>query len=163
MSHASIKRILGIDPGLGRVGWGLIERNGNQLTCLSHGLIQTSPMDQHLRLLELRNHLKDLLRETQPDQVATERLFFSANRKTALAVSQAVGVILMTLAEHDLPWTEYTPAEIKSAVVGNGQAEKSQVEFMVGRLVVLNSRPKTDDVADAIAIALAHALRIRGQ
>lgn len=141
----------------------MIERRGNQLACLSHGLIETKPQDQHVRLLMVRTQVKELLEQTRPDHVATERLFFSVNRKTALAVSQAVGVILMTIAEHEIPWTEYTPAEIKSAVVGNGQAEKSQVEFMVSRLVTLTSLPKTDDVADAIAIALAHALRTRGQ
>jgi len=153
--------ILGIDPGLERVGYGVIRREGSRLEVLAHGLIQTPRVAITERLAQIHNEVLTLIETHRPDAMATERQIFAANKTTAFDVAKALGVILLASNEKGLEWAEYTPPEIKLAVVGNGAADKKQVEFMVTKLLNLAKPPKPDDVADALAIAICHAMRSR--
>ncbi len=153
--------ILGIDPGFERLGYGLVRREGSRLTAVRYGLIETPRIAFPDRLRLIYEQLGLLMHETNPDALATERLMFSVNRKTAMDVAKALGVVQLAGAQRGLPWAEYTPPEIKLAVVGNGAADKKQVQFMVTKLLSLSETPKPDDVADALAIAICHAFRSR--
>ncbi len=153
--------ILGIDPGLERVGYGLIRRTGSKLEPIRYGLIETPRILLPDRLRIIDEQLQHLIEECKPDTMATERLMFSVNKKTAMDVAKALGVVLLAGSKAGLPWAEYTPPEIKQAVVGNGAADKKQVQFMVTKLLSLRETPKPDDVADALAIAICHAFRSR--
>lgn len=153
--------ILGIDPGLERIGFGLIRREGSRLTALEFGLFETPRILLHDRLRLAHEQVSELILRTRPDAMATEKLLFSVNRRTAMDVAKSLGVLLLAGSQNGLPWCEYTPPEIKLAVVGNGAAEKKQVQFMVTKLLALQETPKPDDVADALAIAICHALRSR--
>jgi crossover junction endodeoxyribonuclease RuvC len=153
--------ILGVDPGLERIGYGLVRREGSRLTAMRFGLIETPRINLPDRLRLIYEQLGLLMEETAPDAMATERLMFSVNRKTAMDVAKGLGVILLAGAQRGLPTAEYTPPEIKQAVVGNGAADKKQVQFMVAKLLSLQETPKPDDVADALAIAICHAFRSR--
>lgn len=152
--------ILGIDPGLERIGYGLVRKKGSQLECVSYGLITTPRILIPDRLKILYDELESVLTRFQPDCVATERQIFAANKTTALDVAKALGVILYCTSHHGLPWAEYTPPEIKKSVVGVGNADKKQVTFMVRRMLSLTEDPKPDDVADALAIAITHAFQM---
>ncbi|MEQ1823000.1 MAG: crossover junction endodeoxyribonuclease RuvC [Fimbriimonadaceae bacterium] len=154
-------RILGIDPGLERIGFGLVEREGSRLTAIEFGMIQSPRIVLTDRLKFIYEEVTTLISRTSPDKVATERLLFAANKTTAMDVSKSLGVILLATAHHNLAWTEYSPPEIKLAVVGNGAADKKQVQFMVTKLLSLHETPKPDDVADALAIAICHAFKSR--
>jgi crossover junction endodeoxyribonuclease RuvC len=151
--------ILGIDPGLGRIGYGLIRKTGSQLTVLDFGLIATDPSPTPDRLLLIHQAISQLLQTHQPDTLALERLLFTKNTTTALDVAKAVGCILLAAAETQTPTIEYSPPEVKLAVTGTGRAEKKQIQFMVAKLLGLPEPPRPDDVADALAIAITHALR----
>lgn len=151
--------VLGIDPGLERLGFGLVRREGSRLGAIEYGLIETPRIALHDRLRLLHEQMVALISRTRPDALATEKLLFSVNRKTAMDVAKAVGVILLAGSQTGLCWTEYSPPEIKLSVVGNGAAEKKQIQYMVVKLLSLSSTPKPDDVADALAIAICHALR----
>jgi crossover junction endodeoxyribonuclease RuvC len=159
MNNSSL--VLGIDPGLERVGFGLVRRDGSQLTAVEYGLIETPRIAFADRLNMVYEQVDTLIKRTKPDAFATEALLFSVNRKTAMDVAKSLGVILLAGNRNGLPWTEYTPPEIKLSVVGNGAAEKKQVQYMVVKLLALQAAPKPDDVADALAIAICHALRLR--
>jgi crossover junction endodeoxyribonuclease RuvC len=155
--------ILGIDPGTATTGYGVIERSGSKIKFVDCGVIVTSkslPMPE--RLLAIYNQLNAVMEEYRPDSMATEQLFFSNNVTTAMHVGAAVGVVLLAAAQRNIPLREYRPAEVKMAVVGYGAAEKKQVQFMVKNLLALESAPKPDDAADALAIAICHAHSIRG-
>ncbi len=151
--------ILGVDPGLERVGYGLVNRAGSRLSAVELGLIETPriAIPDRLRLIDER--VRAILDTHRPDAVATERQLFAANKTTALDVAKALGVILLACSQRGLPWAEYTPPQIKLAVVGNGAADKRQVQFMVTKLLGLEKTPKPDDVADALAIAICHAFQ----
>jgi len=151
--------VLGVDPGLERMGYGFVTREGSRLVPGRYGLIETPRIGISDRLLLLHEGLLALIDEEQPTVLATEKLFFSVNKRTAMDVAKAVGVILLAGAERNLPWSELSPPEIKLGVVGNGAADKKQIQFMVTRLLGLTETPKPDDVADALAIAIARALR----
>ena len=153
-------KILGIDPGLERIGYGLIEKNGSQMRALAYGLIQTPRIAMPDRLRIAHDEMLKLVDEHRPDAVATERLLFTVNKTTAMDVAKALGVLLLACSERGLEWAEYSPPEVKQSVVGNGAAEKRQVQFMVQKLLGLQTAPKPDDVADALAIAITHALRV---
>jgi crossover junction endodeoxyribonuclease RuvC len=129
--------------------------------CEHHGLIQTPRIDLPSRLHLLHTEFQQLLETLKPDVVATERLIFAANKTTALDVSKALGVVLQTVGERNLVWKEFLPSEIKLGVVGNGAADKRQVEFMVVKLLGFEKPPKPDDITDALAIAICAALRPR--
>lgn len=153
--------VLGIDPGLERVGYGAVRREGSRLTALEFGLIETPRIALCDRLALIRREVTSLIERVRPDRLATERLLFSVNRKTAMDVAAARGVILEAGAAAGFGWADYGPPEIKLSVVGNGAAEKKQVEYMVAKLLALPAPPKPDDVSDALAIAICHALRER--
>jgi crossover junction endodeoxyribonuclease RuvC len=155
-------RVFGVDPGFGRLGYGVVERRDGLIKPVGYGLVQTDkadPLPQRLR--QIHTALVSLIDEHQPDCIATEAILFAANRTTAFDVSKALGVVLLASAELELPWTEYTPPQVKLTVTGSGSADKKQVLFMVMRLLNLAEPPKPDDVADALAIALCHTLTAR--
>ncbi|HTQ11047.1 MAG TPA: crossover junction endodeoxyribonuclease RuvC [Fimbriimonadaceae bacterium] len=153
--------ILGIDPGLERLGYGLILREGSRLTSIDHGLIQTPRISVPDRLRSIDEQFRQLIDTHHPDAVATERQLFAANKTTALDVAKALGVVLLACSQRGLPWAEYTPPQVKLAVVGHGGADKRQVQFMVTKLLSLGTPPKPDDVADALAVAICHAFQSR--
>lgn len=150
--------ILGIDPGLAIVGWGVIDYNGNRFKTVDYGSIQTpAGMPTERRLVEIHRELRELIARYRPEVMAVEELFFNTNITTGIRVSQARGVILLGAAEAGVEIAEYTPLQVKQAVVGYGRAEKRQVISMVTRLLGLREPPRPDDTADALAIAICHA------
>lgn len=151
--------IMGIDPGLERLGVGVIEKKGSQLRPVHYCLVNTAPTELSQRLKQIHQQVADLLSHYQPDALALEKLFFTKNQTTAFDVAKSIGCVLLAAADHECPVTEYSPPEIKKAVVGNGQATKTQVQYMVTRILGLKETPKPDDVADALAIAITHALK----
>jgi len=151
-------RILGIDPGFAIVGIGVIDYIGNKFIPVKYGKIETTaglPLADRLKTIHVM--LNTWILETKPDVVAIEELFFNTNTKTAIAVAQARGVIMLTCTLNNLEVFEYTPLQVKQAVVGYGRAEKIQVQKMVKSLLNLESIPKPDDVADALAVSVCHA------
>ena len=151
-------RILGIDPGYGITGFGLIEAHRGQFRLLNCGAITTPPnTDFSWRLEVIYNDMVELLRVAQPDVVAIEELFFGQNVTTGIGVAQSRGVILLAIHQAGLQVHSYKPMQVKQAVVGYGNATKHQVQDMTKRLLHLTAMPKPDDAADAIAIALCHA------
>jgi len=151
-------KILGIDPGIATTGYGLIENKGSNLCLVDYGCILTSPkIPVAERLNTLFNELSKLIKKQKPDEVAIEELFFAKNVKTAMTVSQARGVIVLSCIRSGIKTVnEYTPLEVKMALVGYGRAEKQQVQKMVTTLLNLKEMPKPDDAADALAIAVCH-------
>ena len=151
-------RILGIDPGYAIVGYGVIEFSGGRYYAVDHGAIITEADTPFpLRLQQIYNGLLSVIIKDDPDEVAVERLYFQNNQKTAIDVAQARGVILLSAVNNNLPVSEYTPLQVKTAVTGCGQAHKAQVMEMTRRLLKLDALPKPDDTADALAIAICHA------
>lgn len=149
-------KILGIDPGIGRCGFAVIEHTGRDTTLRECGCIVTgADMPESSRLVEIRKDLNYIIHKWQPDMAAVESLFFAVNAKTAMTVGQARGVILVTLAEHNLKIIELTPLQVKMSVTGYGKADKKQVQTMIVKLLKLKKVPKPDDAADAAAIAWA--------
>ncbi len=148
-------RILGIDPGFGRMGLGVVDMQGGNSTHVWHEVINTpSGTDFSMRLGSLRNELKKTIEEFKPQIAAVESLFFQTNVKTAMQVGMARGVILLTLADAGLPIVELNPNQVKQGLTGYGNADKRQVQEMVKRLLKLDQVPKLDDAADALAIAI---------
>lgn len=151
-------RILGIDPGVATVGFGVIDSDRAQQQMIQYGAITTAAgLPLATRLVQIAADLEALIRQFQPDEIAVEELFFSKNITTGIAVAHARGVILYTAERLQVPVYEYTPMQVKQAVVGYGLAEKHQVMDMTRRLLKLKSVPKPDDAADALAIAICHA------
>ena len=151
-------RILGIDPGYGITGFGLIEADRGQSRLLQCGAITTpAGMDFSARLEIIYEDMRQLLQTAKPDAVAIEELFFGQNVTTGIGVAQSRGVILLAIRQAGLEVTSYKPMQVKQAVVGYGNATKHQVQDMTRRLLNLSAMPKPDDAADAIAIALCHA------
>ncbi len=150
--------VIGIDPGIAITGYGFIRDNGQGIIqhCAS-GIIRTSAGENaEKRLLSLYNEIKQLLLLHQPESAGVEKLFFQHNVKTAMAVGEARGIILLALAELNIPLMEYTPNEVKQSITGYGAAEKKQIQMMVKALLNLPKIPKPDDAADALAIAICH-------
>ena len=151
-------KILGIDPGYGIIGFGLVEGNRNQFQLLRCGAITTpAGMDFSARLEIIYEDMKQLLQVAKPDVVAIEELFFGQNVTTGIGVAQARGVILLAIRQAGLEVSQYKPMQVKQAVVGYGNATKHQVMDMTKRILGLSQSPKPDDAADAVAIALCHA------
>ncbi len=151
-------RILGIDPGFAIVGWGIIDKVGSSFVPVSCGAIRTpARTDMNMRLSMIYDDMKEIIEKYHPDEMAIEELFFNTNITTGIAVAQARGVILLSAYRHGLKISEYTPLQVKQAVVGYGKAEKQQVIAMVTSLLRLPKPPKPDDTADALAIAMCHA------
>ena len=151
-------KILGIDPGYGITGFGLIEAQRGQYRLLNCGAITTPPnTDFSWRLEVIYNDMTELLMVSQPEAVAIEELFFGQNVTTGIGVAQSRGVILLAIQQAHVPVYQYKPMQVKQAVVGYGNATKHQVQDMTKRLLNLPALPKPDDAADAVAIALCHA------
>lgn len=150
--------ILGIDPGVAIVGWAVIESVRGQTRPIAYGAIRT-PAHTLLesRLLIIEEDLKTIIEKYKPDEMAVEELFFTNNITTGIAVAEARGVILLTAHKYGIRISEYTPLQVKQAVVGYGKAEKKQVIAMVTSILKLPAPPKPDDTADAVAIALCHS------
>lgn len=149
--------VLGIDPGTAITGYGFVTERDSQAIAIASGAI-TTPADQSLpdRLVTIHQQLGALIEQYKPDHAAVEQLFFNKNVRTALAVGHARGVILLTLAQANVPIFEYTPLEVKQAITGHGRADKRQIQQMITWLLNLDKTPKPDDVADALAIAVCH-------
>lgn len=150
--------LLGIDPGLAIVGWGVISYQNNRFRPLAYGSILTpAGMDTPNRLALIHRDLDAIIHKYKPTEMSVEELFFTKNITTGIRVAEARGVILMTGRENGLALAEYTPNQVKQAVVGYGDADKRQVIDMVTRILSLPEPPKPDDTADALAIAICHA------
>lgn len=153
-------KILGLDPGFGTFGYGVIEVAGNKLFHIDHGAIVTEKDEPiQFRLKSLYDQIKSIVQRYVPDEVAVEQLFFYKNVTTAIAVGEARGVSLLAVAEMNIPIFEYTPHVVKKAVSGSARATKSDVQKWVMLLLELKEKPKPDDAADALAIAICHAHR----
>lgn len=151
-------RILGIDPGYAILGWGVIDVTGNRFSVVDYGSILTdNSMEMPARLQVLYNGLTELINKYKPDDASIEQLFFNNNAKTAILVGEARGVAVLACANGNLNIGEYTPLQIKQALVGYGRADKKQVQYMVKTMLNLKSVPKPDDTADALAAAICHA------
>lgn len=154
---------LGLDPGIARLGYGVIEASrGNDARMIAYGCIETSKtMAKEARLLMIYQTLTKIIVEYKPKAAGLERLYFSKNVTTALTVGEARGVILLALATAELPVVEVDPGEVKLALTGYGRADKSQMQQMIKRLLKLSTIPKPDDAADALAIAYTASLKHR--
>lgn len=151
-------KILGIDPGTATTGFGLIAKDGAKLKSLDYGVISTSKdKEMHSRLEVLYDDINSLIKQHKPEVIVVEKLFFTSNITTAMTVSQARGVVLLAASKNKVPIAEYTPLQVKMAVSGYGKATKKQVQEMVKRILKLDSTPKPDDAADALAIAICHS------
>ncbi|MGN0149790.1 MAG: crossover junction endodeoxyribonuclease RuvC [Clostridia bacterium] len=150
--------IIGIDPGYAIVGIGVIEYKGNKFRTLEYNAITTpAGMPTTERLKKIYQEINMYIDKYNPDAVAIEELFFNSNQKTAINVAQARGVLLVAVANRNIPICEYTPLQVKQSVTGYGRADKKQIQQMVKMMLGLNAIPKPDDAADALAIAICHA------
>jgi crossover junction endodeoxyribonuclease RuvC len=150
--------VLGFDPGTASTGWGVVEQDGSRLRCLGHGCIVTSSKDPvQARLRRIYDESRSLMTRFKPDAVAVEELFVNVNVKTALAVGQARGVIILAASELDLTPFDYAPVAIKQAVTGYGRASKVQVQEMTKVILGLKRIPQPDHAADALAAAICHS------
>ena len=151
-------RILGIDPGYGITGYSIIDYIGNKFSLIHSGAIKTpAGMSFPLRLNQIYVDLNQIIEEYKPDAISVEELFFNNNIKTAINVAQARGVVLVVGCQKNIPTFEYTPLQVKQAVVGYGRADKMQVQKMVKTILKVDALPKLDDITDSMAIAICHA------
>ncbi len=151
-------RILGIDPGIATIGFGLVESERGQSHMLTYGVITTpAGLPLSKRLYQIDRDMEDLIAQLKPDVIAVEELFFNTNITTGIAVAHGRGVLLCAAERAGIPLYEYTPSQVKLAVTGYGKAEKRQVMDMTRRLLKLSAVPRPDDAADALALALCHA------
>ena len=151
-------RILGVDPGTGRVGWAVMEYQGGKEVLLECGCFETKVNSLLAdRLEKVHAFIDELIKKFKPDEAAVEELFFSNNAKTAISVGMSRGVIVLALQQNKVPVSDYGPSKIKMAVTGFGKADKKQVQFMVKQILKLSEIPKPDDAADAVAVALTHS------
>jgi len=161
---AKQQRILGIDPGYGRIGYGVIEGDRGAWRHVAHGCIETDKQaDFPERLLELKQDLLHIIKTYNPDRAGIEQLFFAKNVTTGMKVSEARGVILLTLHEQGIPTQEVTPLQMKQAIVGYGRAEKGQLQEMIRIQLELEKRPTPDDAADALGVALTAGLLMKSE
>ncbi len=152
-----VNKILGIDPGTGIMGWGLILSNGHDIKPLKYGCIRTEAnTPQPERLGHIFNSLCDIIKKEKPDQFAIEDLFFFKNQKTIISVAQARGVAIVCAVNAGLPVSGYTPLQVKQALTGYGRADKAQMQEMVRTACKMKECPKPDDAADALAVAICH-------
>lgn len=155
-------RIIGIDPGIERTGWGVISKSKQGAALVDCGCIVTKRNKKaEVRLLQLFTKVVELAKKFNPEKAAVEKLFFNKNVKTALGVGEARGVIILSLVQEKIPIYHYTPLEIKLAVAGYGRAGKQQVKEMVKTLLKLDKVPSPDDVADALAVAITHSVTFK--
>jgi crossover junction endodeoxyribonuclease RuvC len=152
--------VLGVDPGLANTGYGVVAYRGGRPVALDGGVIETAPdLSAELRLARIHEAMAELLAEHDPDALALEELYFGANARSAFAVGQARGVVMLAAGQRGVPCSGYTPQQVKSAVCGSGRAGKDQVARMVGTLLGLTEPPRPDHAADALAVAVCHLNR----
>jgi crossover junction endodeoxyribonuclease RuvC len=152
--------VLGIDPGTASTGYGVVLSSGSRLRALEDGVIRTAPgIPLERRLADIHARVGELLDAHEPDAIAIEELYFGANARTAFAVGQARGVVLLAAGQRGVPSRSYTPQQVKGAVCGHGRADKDQVARMVARLVGLQAPPSPDHAADALAVAICDVNR----
>ena len=150
-------RVLGIDPGYGRFGWGVVEGNRAKQSLVAYGCEETQQeMTAPDRYLTILVRLEKLIKEYKPDQAAVELLFYFKNAKTVIKVSESRGVVVVGLARANIPVYDYTPLQVKQTVTGYGRAEKTQIQMMVKTILKLKEVPRPDDAADAVAVAITH-------
>lgn len=155
-------RIIGIDPGTGILGFGVIESNGGKNELVDAGVIRTPVKeDDAVRLQTIYEEITDIIAQNKPQEMSVEKLFFAQNVTTAMTVAQARGVVLLAGMQAGLKISEYTPLQIKQSLTGYGRADKKQMQEMVRVLLGLKEVPKPDDCADALAAALTHAAALR--
>ena len=155
-------RILGIDPGIAIVGYGVIDKEGNRYKTVAYDAVTTrahTPLEE--RLEKVYTGINEIIKIYKPDAMSIEELFFNNNAKTALTVGQARGVIILAAVQNNVPVYEYTPLQVKQALTGYGRASKSQIQQMMKSMLALTEIPKPDDVADALAIAVCHGNSMR--
>ena len=154
----AVKRVMGIDPGTGRMGWAIVEGNRAKQMLVACGCVETKPnTKQSLRLMEIDRSIDELIHEHKPDEAAVESLFYFKNAKTVISVAEARGAIVVALQRAGLSVADYTPLQVKQSVTGYGRADKKQVETMVKNILKLKALPKQlDDAMDAVAVALTH-------
>lgn len=151
-------KILGIDPGTATTGWAIMEVDDKKLRCLGYGFISTEKnKPEEERLWEISSDLNSIIEKYKPTEAAVEKIFFFKNQKTVIPVAQARGAVLLTLRQKKVRISSYTPLQVKQALTGYGRAEKKQIQLMTKNILRLESIPKPDDAADAIAIAICHA------
>lgn len=149
--------IIGIDPGIAKVGWGVIKDESGKQIAIDYGCFETSSkIDLDVRLAAIYDFITNLIKKFSPDVLAIEQLYFAANSKTALVVGQARGVILLAASKSNLPTDSYTPLQVKQSLTGYGRADKNQIQAMVGSILHLSKKVVQDDTADALAIAITH-------
>jgi len=152
--------VLGIDPGLANTGYGLVGRRDGRLVALDGGVVETAAgLPPERRLAEIHGAIAALIDEYGPDSMALEELYFGQNARSAFAVGQARGAVMLAAGQRGVPCAGYTPQQVKNAVCGSGRAEKGQVARMVGTLLGLSEPPRPDHAADALAVAICHASR----
>jgi crossover junction endodeoxyribonuclease RuvC len=150
--------ILGIDPGLANTGWGVVEQQGSSSVCLAYGCVTTGPETPVAqRLSQVHDAVAEVVSRYRPDECAVESVFFGSNAKSAFATGQARGVALLATVEARIEIAEYSPVQVKKAIVGSGTADKRQVQYMVRTLLSLDHDPTPDHASDALAVALCHA------
>lgn len=155
-------RIIGIDPGTGILGFGVIEASKGKAQLVDAGVIRTpAKQEDAIRLATIFDELTTIIEETKPTEMSVEKLFFAQNVTTAMTVAQARGVVLLCGKQAGLNIFEYTPLQIKQALTGYGRADKTQIQEMVKAILQLKQRPKPDDAADALAAAITHSMTIR--
>jgi crossover junction endodeoxyribonuclease RuvC len=150
--------VIGIDPGLARLGYGVIEVAEGDIRMVCYGCIETSGKNLRAseRLLKIYTAVEELLEQYQPSHVSLEKLFFAKNISSAMGVSEVRGIVLLAAEQRAIPVTEYTPNQVKQAITGSGRADKRQMQEMIKRLLRLKEIPHPDDAADALSIALCH-------
>ncbi len=152
--------VLGIDPGLANTGYGVVGRRGGRLVALDGGVLETpAGLAAERRLADIHRAVAALIDEHEPDSMALEELYFGQNARSAFAVGQARGVVMLAAGQRGIPCSGYTPQQVKGAVCGSGRAEKDQVARMVATLLGLADTPRPDHAADALAVAICHASR----
>ena len=150
--------VLGIDPGVANTGYGVVAQHHGRLVALDGGVIETPPgQDAAARLATIHAGVAKLMDDYRPDSLAVEDLYFGANARSAFAVGQARGVVLLAAGQRGVPTSSYTPQQVKAAVCGSGRADKDQVQRMVQALLALADLPRPDHAADALAVAICHA------
>jgi crossover junction endodeoxyribonuclease RuvC len=150
--------VIGIDPGLARLGYGVLEVSGDAIRAVCYGCIETSGKDLRAseRLLKIYTEVGILFEKYPPAHLSLEKLFFAKNITSAMGVSEVRGIILLAAEQRNIPVAEYTPNQVKQAITGSGRADKLQVQEMIKRLLLLSEIPTPDDAADALSIALCH-------
>lgn len=163
MRKREVLVIMGVDPGSSVTGYGLVKTQpSNEISLLDYGTIKTdSGFQPEEKLKKIYDGLVKVLRKSSPDEFAIEEAFYSKNAKTAMVMGQVRGVAILAAAQAQIPVAEYSPREIKQSIVGSGNASKSQVQFMVKNLLGLKKIPEPEDAADALAVALCHAQKIK--